>query len=388
MGVQLGCCFAIETPHDPQITFPTTVYPMSDSFDFKAGRPKRVGLAEVAAAAGVSKATVCRVLLERGRISPATRQRIKEIADKMGYQSDPALSALTRYRWGERVSAKERYSIACVLVCPHPDSPGSVLDTTTVKGLETRAAEMSFIFEKHLLNSHVPPEKLSQTLYARGVDGIVFVITGPVFNWSFHWHRFACVTMGFDGEHHTMNSVTSDWFSALGMVSAKAVEAGRTKIGFANFFRGNPSIDTRIHGATVVERERLTAKFGRQPTIHWYPKDRNLDKPLFKTEGEAFLRWFEKEKPDVVIDGNCMAHWWLRDSGIRIPEDVAYVSLNAQYQKEPHIAGAVHQLQRQGRIAVDFLFNLIQSNERGLGDSPIRLTTPCGWHSGASLPGI
>ncbi len=361
---------------------------MSDNIDFKSKRPTRVGLSDIATAANVSKATVCRALLGRGRVSPVTRQRVKEIADEMGYEADPALSALTRYRWGDRVSARSRYSVAFVYVSPHSNSPTTLTAEVRENGVENRAKELNFIFEKHLLDAQTPPERLSQTLYARGVDGVIFHISGPIFDWNFHWDRFACVTIGFDGESHRLNSVTSDWFSSLRMAVAKAVAAGYKRVGFANFFRGNPSMDARIHGAALVERERLTKEFGHQPAMHWYPKDRNLKKPIFETEGPPFLRWVEKEKPDVIIDGNRTAHWWLRDSGLRIPSDVAYVTLNALPQAETEIAGAFHFRERQGRIAVDLLYSMIQSSERGLNDSPIRLTTSCGWHSGASLPGV
>ena len=47
--------------------------------------PKRVDMKEVAAAAGVSTATVSRVLSQSGYASPATRARVTEVADRLGY---------------------------------------------------------------------------------------------------------------------------------------------------------------------------------------------------------------------------------------------------------------------------------------------------------------
>ncbi len=359
---------------------------MREMLNIPTGRPARVSLGDVAEAAGVSKATVCRVLRGTGRISKPTRERIFALAAEMGYEPDPALSALTRYRWGSKVSARSTYAIAVVsvdaLAGKSPPKPAGI---ARVSGVQTRAAELKLIIEEHDLGAKTSPASLSRTLFARGIDGIVFHISGPIFQWDFPWEKFACVTIGFDGEAHRLNSVTSDWFSAVRMAVSRARQAGYQRIGFANFFRGNPSMDSRIQAATLLEKRSLEKEVGPQPKEHWYPRGGVLTGDIFRQEQPHFLKWFEKEKPDVVVDGNSMAHWWLKDAGVRIPKDVGYISLNADPLKEADVSGLVHQRERQGRLAVDLLYNLIQVNERGMSDSPIRLTTSCVWHPGASL---
>jgi DNA-binding LacI/PurR family transcriptional regulator len=59
----------------------------------------RPGIQAVAAAAGVSTTTVSHVLSGKGRISEATRRRVREVADELGYQP----SALARRLAGGRV---------------------------------------------------------------------------------------------------------------------------------------------------------------------------------------------------------------------------------------------------------------------------------------------
>ena len=60
--------------------------------------PKRVDMKEVAAAAGVSTATVSRVLSQSGYASPATRARVTEVADRLGYQPDSVARGLRTRR--------------------------------------------------------------------------------------------------------------------------------------------------------------------------------------------------------------------------------------------------------------------------------------------------
>lgn len=349
--------------------------------DLASTAPVRTNLDDVAKAAGVSKATVCRALRGTGRISAATRERLQKLAEEMNYKPDPALSALTRYRWGNRVSGRASYSLALVRVDP-------IASTSSQKrqsGVAERARELNFLLEEHQLGSEKSPATLSRMLYARGIDGIIFEICGPVFQWDFAWDRFACVTIGFDGEAHSLNAVTSDWFNAVRIASDKARQAGGQRIGYANFFRGNPSMDDRVHAATLLERSRNTKLFGAQPPVFWYPGDRNLTKNIFQEDRDAFLRWLDKYQPDTLVDGNRTAIWWLRDAGVKIPGQIRYVTLNSHPADEPASSGTVHEQKRQARLAVDLLFNLIQINERGLSQSPLRLTTPCSWHEGETL---
>lgn len=347
--------------------------------------PHRVSLADVAAKANVSKATVCRALRGRGRISEATRIRIREIAQEIGYTTDPALSALTRYRWGDRVAGRSLYSVALVSVNPYGQGKSAYFSLRQ-SGLNERAKELNLIVEYHAIDNKTTTKALSRMLFARGIDGVIFHISGPIFEWDFAWEKFACVTLGFGNYDSRQNSVTSDWFSAQCSLAEHVRTAGYTKIGFANFYRGNPLTDNRVLAATLMEVEAHKKLFGPQPKVFWYPKDKNLNKDIFAAERDNFLRWFEKEQPDAVIDGNTMACYWLQDAGVKLGQEVGYASINAFPQEHPHISGAVHQRERQGRLAIDMLLSLIQMNERGMSKSPLRLSTACDWHEGTTLP--
>lgn len=360
---------------------------MDEVADLYQGRPTRVSLGDVADATGVSKATVCRALRGRGRISEATREKIRAAAAKLGYAPDPALSALTRYRWGDRVSARPKYKIALVVVNPPSGGTPSAKLSRHITGVLARTTELNLMAEEHVMEAGGSPASLARILHARGTDGIIFYISGPVFAWDFPWHNFACVTLGFDGEAHRLHAVTSDWFSAVRRAASRAEAAGKRRLGFVSFFRGNPSIDGRTHAAMLLEREQLAAKFGPQPPVHLYPADGNLQKDIYQTEQAAFLKWFEKHRPDVVIDGNNLGYWWLRNAGYKMPREVSYISLNSDPEAGANCSGILHLRERQGRMAVDLLFSLIQMNERGMSGHPMRLTCECDWFEGGTLGG-
>ena len=63
-------------------------------------KTKRAGINDVAVAAGVSTATVSRALRGHTRVAPATRDRILETAERLGYIPSAAAAALVTGRTG------------------------------------------------------------------------------------------------------------------------------------------------------------------------------------------------------------------------------------------------------------------------------------------------
>lgn len=60
---------------------------------------KRVRMKDIAAATGLSQSTVSLALRGDARIAAATRAKVEQTADALGYRPDPALSALAEERW-------------------------------------------------------------------------------------------------------------------------------------------------------------------------------------------------------------------------------------------------------------------------------------------------
>src|SRR5690606_18500907 len=60
----------------------------------------RVTIRDVAKAVGLSKSTVSLALRNDPRLRKATREKIRAVADQLGYRPDPALAALAHYRYG------------------------------------------------------------------------------------------------------------------------------------------------------------------------------------------------------------------------------------------------------------------------------------------------
>ena len=64
----------------------------------RAGRPRAVGIRDVASAAGVSVASASFALNGQAGVAPQTRARILEVAQTLGYRANPQAQALRRGR--------------------------------------------------------------------------------------------------------------------------------------------------------------------------------------------------------------------------------------------------------------------------------------------------
>ncbi|MFA6287014.1 MAG: LacI family DNA-binding transcriptional regulator [Opitutaceae bacterium] len=77
-------------------------------------REHRVTFLDIAREAGVDKSTVSLALSGHPRISVATRERVRAVAERLGYAPDPALSSLAAARWQGR---RDHKGLVLAFVC-------------------------------------------------------------------------------------------------------------------------------------------------------------------------------------------------------------------------------------------------------------------------------
>jgi len=125
---------------------------------------KRITIKHVAQEASVSTQTVSRVLNDRPDVAPETRQRVKEIIDRLGYQP----SALARSLIHQR-----SYTLGVVTAGLKFIGP-----SRTLNGITFQAEEMGYA----LLLKELPGfdtndvEPILDSLIARQVDGIIWAV--------------------------------------------------------------------------------------------------------------------------------------------------------------------------------------------------------------------
>lgn len=355
--------------------------------DYLSTQPNRVSMQDIADELGISKATVCRALLGRQRVSEETKSRVRMTAKRLGYRSDAALSALNKHRWAKHTRNQGGFSIAVISarggyqkakerksnIENHPD------------GIAEAAAEQGIRVETYDLDNYANPLQLGRQLYHRGIDGILVSVDGRVSEWDFPFEKFYCTTINYDGPSHRLHAVVPDWFNVVPTAVNELLKRGYRRIGFASFTRFNPAIDSRLMASILLAQRKLESEFGSQPNIFEYSF--NQRDTGYKTGIEPFEKWYRQEQPEVIVDNNHLCCWWCYDLGIQFPEDCGYVTLNGpgKWVNESGLANVSLHRRMIGRAAVEMLSNLMQLNIKGVPENPTRIVVPCQWYDGGSI---
>ena len=173
---------------------------------------------DLAAACGVSVATVSLALRGHPRISNETRKLVISMAKELGYRLDPALSHWARQRWRER-----------------PESPlvgiltqRSSMATEISRGARKQAQLLGYRLKRFSMTS---PEKLARTLKESGVRGIIVEAHNDD-SWcqAFPFEDFVGVAMGMGSSRPPLDLVKSAVFYNSELLFRKVYQAGYRRL--------------------------------------------------------------------------------------------------------------------------------------------------------------
>ncbi|MDF3128180.1 LacI family DNA-binding transcriptional regulator [Kiritimatiellaeota bacterium B1221] len=129
----------------------------------------RVTQRDIAKEAGVDVSTVCLCLNGHPRISEETRDRVRAIAERLGYRPDPALSAIAASRW-----SKNRSDTGRVLAFVADDLQAAEPELKLyLRGVCSRAEALGYRVEPFSLRDYPSAEALNRVIRARGIRGMI-----------------------------------------------------------------------------------------------------------------------------------------------------------------------------------------------------------------------
>lgn len=270
-----------------------------------------IRLQEVAIAAGVSTATVSRVINRPEAVSPPLRERVTRVIEELGWVPDGAARALTTRR---------------------SKSIGAVFPTLSVGDFAraTHAIQAELSKERYTLllacSEFDPDLELQQvqTFVERGVDAVILVgqLHHPALEPLLKRRRMPSVnTFVFDADHPG-TCVGTDNRRALMMMTDYLAELGHVRFAaIAQSTRNNDRANARLAGIhDALELRGLSIRDEHLAIGEWSV-----------AEGRALLRRLMQTnpRPTAVICGN--AHITVGavlealHLGLRVPEDVSIV---------------------------------------------------------------
>lgn len=337
-----------------------------------------ITLNDIAKLAKVSRTTVSLALRNSPRISAAVRTNVQAIAQRLGYRQNPLVTAHMAYVR----TLHPHYTGQCIAFVCNRSLAEVENDTRTPLRRylhATRERARSLGYELELFNLAEPgmtPQRLTRILIARGISGVIF---HPMDDGSglvglpLEPATFALVMIEHVFIEPRLHKVCDDQFSTIGRMIQRLLDYGYARIGIAMSSRAD---DHANH--------HWLAGYQAFQSLH---EPGNILPHLITPEWtkERLLAWYRYHRPEVIITIDEDIVLWLREAGLRVPEDVACATL---YWKEDrsYLSGFYQNHEHIGAAAVDMIASQLNHNERGLPGEQRTMLVESVWKDGTTLP--
>ncbi len=332
----------------------------------------------IAIACGVSRTTVSAALRGAPGVSQSLREKIQAKADEMGYIRDSKVAQVMAHI-ASSGSTRRLRRIAIVgapeLVIPPPWEEVGLLHRF-YKGIKQRSEQLGCGFETFwLAEPGMTSKRLSQILYARGIDGIVLVLDygkDPT-TIEFDYDKFAVSAIGRSLNWPHLYSAEGDLHQGMLLAMDQAKNYGYKR----------PGLMIRRGESQRASHSWEAAYYFAQSQL---PAENRIPVCLFERDDtRAIPEWYREHKPDVIIGHQPPGINLLRMYEITVPDQVAFIALE-MHDVNSEIAGVDIQPETIGAAAVDLLADQFRLNQHGLPEHPETILVDCEWHDGSTLP--
>jgi LacI family transcriptional regulator len=340
----------------------------------KSHMDRRVILLDVAEKAGVHVSTAARAMKGDPRLKPQTIALVQRIAKEIGYEVDPMLVALSVYRNAKRPD-RHQGTVAWVTNYPTREGWNNHVFSLYRKGAAEALKRQGYKLEDFWLREPgVTARRASQILHNRGIRGLL-ICPLPVSHGhlSLEWSHFTTVAFGYTLFRPEFNFVTAAHYHNIQTCFRKLYLNGSQQVGLIL-----PKLmDDRMHQIWTAAYYAAMTKSNRKkaPPIFYLREG--------DTQKKAFLKWFASYRPDAIITFWDIYIEYLREIGIRVPEDVSFVHPALQ-ESSKEMTGIVEASVEIGRAGADYLVSMLQRGEYGVPALPHQILLKGYWNPGTT----
>ncbi len=334
-------------------------------------QPHPVTMATVARAAGVHQTTVSLALRNHRSIPAATTERIRKIANELGYRPNPMVSALIAQRRSGRSNTQ---GAPLAFLTNYKTRDGwrhSTNYVTLFEEMQAYAATRGYHLEDFwLAEPDMTPDRIRDILLHRGIRGIIVCpMPSAPYTLTFDFSEFAVLSLGLTLQSPVLDRVSIDYYAVMGLCVQKLLERGHRRIGFSTTL----DIDNRVNhlslGAFLAERHLRPRRF----VAPFTPE---------KWESGALQKWIKTARPDALIT-SISPHFqqlknWLQEMPVkhRPTLELACVDCSPDI-RDQH--GIIQDIRTEARAAVDWISSRVERAQFGVPGSPQTIMVAGSW---------
>jgi DNA-binding LacI/PurR family transcriptional regulator len=331
-----------------------------------------VKISDVARIAGVSTATVSRVIHDNGFVSESTRKRVEMTVEQLGYQ----------IRRSPRQPASEKSFLLITGNIVNPFFAEVINGAQEEIVLHRRAMNVIQLSTDHT--------KIIQAASQCAPAGVILTGSYP-FPELLEWreaNQFPMVVINYRINQPGISCITVDFKDAYARATNHLIDLGHTRIGYVDALGNSEISQARLHGyktalaeASIPFRSELYTAISAD--AHFYGG--------FQAASNL-LALPPEERPTAILGFNDMfalgVMHSVRDHGLRVPDDISVIGCDdvpmAAYAFPP-LTTVGQPKYRIGKLAVSTLLQMSQDQPEQMGtytlmESPLIIresTAPC-----------
>lgn len=334
---------------------------------------------EIARRAGLSHATVSRALADSPLISPATKEKVRRVAEELGYRRHAVVSHLMALLRSSR-DRSIRSAIAYVTSFPKEEIAGVGRNYLSYyQGALRRAEKLGY----HLdvlwrTQPGMTRAKCRTILETRGIRGLIVAPRErPLGHLALDWQVFAGATLGHPMPSPHLHSAMPNHLYNMQLGLRMTGKLGYRRIGLLLTSRQSGYFG-KTFGA-VMALHNLEA-----PAGHAVPGFYALDENDPARDAAA-RQWLARYRPEAILCAGGLADRLVAGAGLESGRDVAIVDLTLT-EPDPARAGVWERTAEVGATAVDLVVEQLHHNEIGPPATPKAVLVEGVWAPGASAP--
>ncbi len=338
-------------------------------------------LKDIARESGYHITTVSLALRDHPSIPEETRQRIREIAQRLGYQRNPVYYALSRFRQqgtvrapSPRIGYLENFGLGSGI--PRPPHLQAILD-----GARRQADLLGYQLEPIPVGED-DHDSRSVTVYLRenGIKGLVICSFMPgCAEIALNWDDYAMVKIH---SRHTQPDVTvvgNDQLREVREAFRRMSALGYERVGLAIGRADEDACGHRHTAGYLMEQAGLPIERRVPPLLFPYAI-------TYAALGAMIARWVRRHRIDAVLSNHGAIQSMLAAEGIVVPQDVGCAHLCLCPPVSADAAGMQPRLDVVGERAVSIVVTQLKSSEQGVPQYPSSIYVQSVWKDGPSAP--